>query len=387
MNKVMIAAICRDESNHIREWYNNICGADRIVLVDTGSSDATVDLALEISKGHPDFNVLRMFPQGYEHAVQYDAARNLSFTGADEDTIVMWIDIDERFEGGDWLEAVRNIPATANSVSVTMNSGGLTYQQTKGARGGTHSWRYGVHEILTPMQEEEIHEVSEFATFHYQESGKRYRDFHMHLLQSDAKRYPGDQRVMFYLLRQHCYKMCEMVATDTSIITNAEIVSYYENCISPLLGRVLDLGAQHDYATWALIEVSRSIQGCSDLAQEAVLHSMTAYCNRPDRPETIGQVAIAHYYNDENLACMGYALKCAEANVVDNRNFMFDASDMYKDHVVDYLYLAAVALELIDKAIFYAIKYGRHDLVERGGQLLVGSPHAASPTDAHSAAS
>jgi len=386
MNKVMVAAICRDEENHIQEWYRNVCGADRILLVDTGSGDRTVEIARSLASDHPDFNIIQMFPAGYEHAVPYDMARNLSFTGATEDTIVMWIDIDERFEGCDWVDVVRNVPIEANAVYVTMNSAGMTYQQMKGARGGSHVWRYGVHEVLEPIGSQVHHEVSEFETHHYQEYGKTYRSFHMQLLQSDFARYPGDQRVAFYLMRQHCYTIAEMIAEDQSIISNEEVVSYYENCVGPMLGRVTGINSQNDYATWAYIEVSRSIQGCSELAQEAVIHAMSAYCNRPDRPETIGQVAIAHYYNDENLACMGYALKCAETNVVDNRNFMFDASNMYREHVVDYLYYAAEALDLIDKAIFYANKYGRHDLVERGGQLLVGSPDTQSTKGAHSAA-
>lgn len=365
----------------------NVWSADRIVLVDTGSADNTVALARKIGSDHPDFRIIQMYPEAHDGPVHYDTARNMSFAGASEDMFVMWLDLDERFEGADWADVISQLPLDVTAAYVVMNTGGTRYHQLKGARGGTHTWRYSVHEVLTSLSRPVSANVVEFETHHYQEYGKTYRSFHLDLLTEDMARFPNDQRVAFYLLRQHCYKLTEMLGRDVTEVSNATIVRYYEQEMSPLLDRVMRLDPHHDYATWALIEVSRAIQSVSDLSQEAVIHALTAYCNRPDRPETLGQVAIAHYYNNENLACMGYALRCAECNVAEYSNFMFDSSQMYREHVVDYLYLAAESLDLLDKAIFYANKYGRHDLVERGGERLVGQTDAGSAASAYQAAS
>ncbi len=74
MNKVMVAAIMRDEANNIEDWYISVQHADRIVVVDTGSSDRSVELAKYYESIHPDFTVIEMLPKDFEGPVLFQSS-------------------------------------------------------------------------------------------------------------------------------------------------------------------------------------------------------------------------------------------------------------------------------------------------------------------------
>ena len=43
MNKICVYAICKNESQFVDRWYESMKEADEIVVVDTGSTDDTVE--------------------------------------------------------------------------------------------------------------------------------------------------------------------------------------------------------------------------------------------------------------------------------------------------------------------------------------------------------
>lgn len=363
MNRVMVCAIARNEEHNLRKWFNSVKSADTIVLVDTGSTDNTVAVARSLT--HPDLRILSI---PFADPAPYDLMRNVSFAQAtDPNTFCMWIDIDECFVGN-WAHEVRMLPEDISALMVEMQYDDIRYDQLKGFRAGTHSWKYALHEVPVAVIANPKTVHAQFHTVHQRQHGKAYRDHHMALLNMDLQRYPNDPRTLFYLVRQHGYEIDTMIHSNT--IDNDEIDDYYYATILPLFNR---LEQTHDtfYIATAALEISRKIQLKSTIADEAVRLAMLAYYLAPQRPETVGQLAIASYYNSDDFTCIGYSLKCLQMPVLGN--FMFDESDYYKDQVVYYLVKSCTSLGFNDKAIFYACKYERHDLLERFGLNMVGT--------------
>ena len=47
--KVCIYAICKNEEKHIKRWYESMKEADEIYVLDTGSTDNSVNLLKELN--------------------------------------------------------------------------------------------------------------------------------------------------------------------------------------------------------------------------------------------------------------------------------------------------------------------------------------------------
>lgn len=369
MQRVMVCSIARNEENRIRDWFESVKCADVIVLVDTGSTDNTVEIAKELAAKHSDFRVVSV---PFADPAPYDLMRSVSFSQAEPDMFVMWLDLDERFVSNEenWVDEVRSLPPEVNALDVRLifdDGGELTYWQQKGCRAGTHYWKYSVHEVLMPYGQSWRAQAS-FWTQHVREHGKTYRDNQFALLERDLRLYSGDPRVLFYLVRQHAYNIKAMIA-DREYTTDA-IVNQYRDVVAPLFQQLMAVDTS-DYATFAAVEVSRAIQSVGRLAQEAVRMAMIAHTLRPDRPETFGQLGQALFYNRDDLAAISFNLHCLECGT--DSNFMFDESRSYKTAAVSFVVESCVALSMTDKALFYAHKYNRTDLVERFGLSLVGS--------------
>ena len=374
MQRVMVCSIARNEANRIHEWFASIKEADTIVLLDTGSTDNTVAIANELAKKHADFRVLSV---PFADPAPYDLMRSMSFAQAEPEDFVMWLDIDERFvsnhDSCSWVDEVRSLPPEVNALNVRLvfdSTGELNYFQQKGCRAGTHYWKYSVHEVLTPYGQSWCAQAN-FWTQHVREEGKTYRDNQFALLERDLRLYPRDPRVLFYLVRQHAYNLLAMIRDDE--YTTDAICNQYREVVAPLFSQLMEVNTS-DYAAFAAIEVSRAIQSVGRLAQESVRMAMIAHTLRPDRPETFGQLGQALYFNRDDLAAISFNLHCLECHT--DSNFMFDESRSYKAAAVGFVVESCVALSMTDKALFYAHKYNRTDLVERLGLNLVGTPVA-----------
>lgn len=373
MNKVMVASIMRDEARNIDDWYASVQHADKIVLVDTGSSDDSVALAEYYVGVHHDMTVLRMLPADFDGPVAYDVARSMACACADHNTICMWLDLDERFISRglkDWTVEIRELPDHVDLVNVQMDLVGdqsIVYKQAKGFRGGTHYWKYAVHEVLKPVGQLSVpHEAATFNTLHLQEPHKKYRSYHLDLLLRDYACFPHDERVLFYLTRQYAYALSDMI--EDSNVPDEAIIAYYQQNVSRCFGLLRSIARYDDFITWAALEIARAVQSHSMLATEGALHAMIAHTYRPDRVETLGQLCISHYYSGEDLACVAFGIRCMETTMPVDSNFMFDYSNYYLQQVPAFVIKSLESLQLIDKAHFYAHKFQRTDLLERIGE-------------------
>ena len=119
---VCVYAICKDEESFVDRWMDSMSEADRVVVLDTGSSDATVE---------------KLRNQGAEVTVEvispwrFDTARNRSLELVPEDAdICVCTDLDEVFQPG-WRERLEE----------AWCSGTRKYTSDTGIAGSTRSTR------------------------------------------------------------------------------------------------------------------------------------------------------------------------------------------------------------------------------------------------------
>ena len=94
--KICVYAICKNESEWINRWLDNMSEADYIVVLDTGSTDGSFELLKE------DPRVTRV-EQKVINPWRFDVARNESMKLIPDDAeICVCTDFDEIFEKGWW---------------------------------------------------------------------------------------------------------------------------------------------------------------------------------------------------------------------------------------------------------------------------------------------
>lgn len=99
-NKVCVYAIAKNESQFVESWVKSMSAADHIIVLDTGSTDDTVDKLRSLG--------VEVHEKEYEH-FRFDDARNDSLDLVpDEYNIRVCTDIDERFENDNWAQILKD---------------------------------------------------------------------------------------------------------------------------------------------------------------------------------------------------------------------------------------------------------------------------------------
>ena len=120
--KVCVYAICKNEEKFVERWVNSMKEADSIYVLDTGSSDNSVEL-LKSFGVNVQSKEIKPF--------RFDTARNLSLDMVPEDCdICVCTDLDEVFESG-WREKLEEIWNDDNRLYVC---GAVCLRRRSGAR-------------------------------------------------------------------------------------------------------------------------------------------------------------------------------------------------------------------------------------------------------------
>ena len=148
--KIVVYAICKNEAQFVSRWMNSMSEADQIVVLDTGSTDDTVERLRTLGA---QVTVETICPW------RFDVARNRSLELVDPDAdICVCTDLDEVFHPG-WRKALESawIPGTTQATyrytwSFRPDGGeGVVFWYEKiHARHG-YRWVHPVHEVLEWM--------------------------------------------------------------------------------------------------------------------------------------------------------------------------------------------------------------------------------------------
>ena len=213
-NKICVYAICRNESQFVDKWYESMKEADEIVVLDTGSTDDTV----EKLRSHGVTVKVKEYPTW-----RFDLARNESMKMVPADcNILVCTDLDEVLEPGwakilkdNWIETKHKRAYYKYSWSHLPNgeSGRVFCYDKFHSRGWT--WIFPVHEMLyfpynddiggDAQNDEKLHLFDQIHLHHYPDFSKP-RSSYLPLLELRAKENPEDWYGLIYLAHEYYYR-------------------------------------------------------------------------------------------------------------------------------------------------------------------------------------
>lgn len=212
--KIAIYAIAKNEEKNVLEWYESMKEADEIVVLDTGSTDNTINLL----KKCPKIKVYKkeIIPW------RFDVARNKSLSYVSKNTdICICTDLDERLEKGwrkhlekSWQKDTTRARYLYNWNFDAQGKPGTTFYLNKIHQRNNYSWVNAVHEILVSSTKEKEILIPNIVLNHYQDY-KKERTSYLALLELSVKENPFNDRNTHYLGREYMYYKMWDKAIDT----------------------------------------------------------------------------------------------------------------------------------------------------------------------------
>ena len=279
--KIAVYTIAKNEEQFVKRWAESCKDADYRFILDTGSTDKTVDLAKS---------------EGVEVAVasispwRFDDARNISLglLPADID-ICIALDMDEVLVPG-WRQELEKInpettrPRYQYTWSWNGDEPGLQYGGDKIHRRHGYRWKHPVHEVLVADRIQEVQEWVGLEIHHYPDTTKS-RGQYFPLLELAVSEDPSDDRNQYYLARE-----------------------YFFNGMFDKAAQMFDNHLANPKAKWAPERAAswRYLAKCQP--ESARLYLMNAIEEAPGRREALVEMAQYYYAKQEWDACRNYAL-------------------------------------------------------------------------------
>lgn len=204
---VTVYAICKNEEAFVRRWMESMAEADEVVVLDTGSTDGTVELLralgarVEVEEIHP---------------WRFDTARNRSLELVSPETdICVCTDLDEVFHPG-WRKLLEEVweegtgqAAYRYTWSFRPDGGeGVVfwYEKIHAPRG--YRWVHPVHEVLKWVGEGRPGPtvVADGIQLDHHPDPEKSRGQYLELLELSVEEDPEDDRNVHYLGREYMYR-------------------------------------------------------------------------------------------------------------------------------------------------------------------------------------
>ena len=214
MLKIAVYAISKNEEKFAKRFADTCSLADHVVVVDTGSSDSTVEILRE--------NNVSVY-QAKQSLFRFDEARNmaLALVPADVD-ICIALDLDEVLPDG-WREKVE--AAWTNGVTKLWydfiwswspdNKPAVVYRHSKIHSRDNYRWVAACHEYLVPIDRAKTKEVfvEGLEIWHFQDWTKP-RGSYLNLLKIQLNESPEDPRSIHYYGRELVFQGQYVEATS-----------------------------------------------------------------------------------------------------------------------------------------------------------------------------
>ena len=211
-NKICVYAICKNEEAFVDRWVDSMQEADSIVVLDTGSTDNTVE---KLKARGVNVTVKEIKPW------RFDVARNESLKLVPEDcNILVCADLDEIFEKGwadvlrkSWIEGVHTRAEYRYVWSHAKDgSNGREFLYNK-IHDKNWKWKYPVHELLANnitdsenyLRENALNLFNSITLHHYPDMTKSRASYLM-LLELREKESPEDYYGLIYLAQEYYYR-------------------------------------------------------------------------------------------------------------------------------------------------------------------------------------
>ena len=204
--KVIVYAICKNESKFVNRWMDSMTEADAVVVLDTGSSDDTVE---KLRRRGATVEQAEILPW------RFDTARNRSLALVPDDAdICVCTDLDEVFHPG-WRAALEAAwtPGTQQaryrytwSFRPDGSEGVVFWDEKIHSRHGWQ-WTHPVHEVLQRTDGlRQIRTVTAAGVqLDHHPDDTKSRGQYLPLLELSVKEAPEDDRNVHYLGREYFF--------------------------------------------------------------------------------------------------------------------------------------------------------------------------------------
>jgi glycosyltransferase involved in cell wall biosynthesis len=279
MVKIAVYTIAKNEEQFVNRWHNSAKDADYLFILDTGSTDKTVEIARDLG--------INVKVQSFD-PWRFDHARNaaLDFLPDNIDMCIA-LDMDEVLIDG-WREEIEKAVSdkvTRPRYEYTWSwkedgTPGLTYGGDKIHTRHNYVWKHPVHEVLV-CQKEEVQKWYDLKIHHFPDNSKT-RSQYLPLLELSVQEDPQDDRNAYYYARELFY------------------YNQYEKA-SKEFRRHLSLPT----AVWKPERASSMrFLGKIENSEEWLLR---AAAEAPERREPWFDLTTYHYHNKNWLECLTYA--------------------------------------------------------------------------------
>ena len=212
--KICVYAICKNEGKFVDRWYESIKDADGIFVLDTGSTDNTIE---KLKNYGVCVKQMEIKPW------RFDVARCEALKMVPEDfDICVSLDLDEVMENG-WKENILKVwKSDTDRLRYIYNwyiEGGIpkiTYYADKIHRRNGCKWVNPVHEVLEFDHSEKQVFTDDVIVNHFPDRDKS-RSNYLPLLELAVSENPENDRNMHYLGREYMYYGRWNDAIDTLI--------------------------------------------------------------------------------------------------------------------------------------------------------------------------
>ena len=212
--KICVYAIAKNEEKFVDRWYQSMCEADEIYVLDTGSEDNTVD---KLKKLGVKVVSKKIVPW------RFDKARNESLSLVPKNTdICVCTDLDEVFVPGwrkklehIWKKDTTRLRYNYNWLLDENNKPKVNFYIEKIHKRNGYKWTHPVHEVLEYDGIEHFITTDDITLNHYPEKS---RSSYLPLLELSIKENPNDDRNVHYLGREYMYYGRWNEAIDTLIM-------------------------------------------------------------------------------------------------------------------------------------------------------------------------
>lgn len=203
--KICVYAIAKNEEKFVDRWFNSVKEADYIYVLDTGSTDNTVDKLKELGV---------IVNQKIIDPWRFDVARNEALKMVKDDVdICVSIDLDEVLLPGwkdelgkIWDENVTRLHYTYNWSLDDNNRPIISFYSDKIHKRNCYEWIHPVHEVLNYIGDsKEIIKTTNNITINHFPDKNKSRSGYLPLLELSVEENPTDDRNMHYLGREYMF--------------------------------------------------------------------------------------------------------------------------------------------------------------------------------------
>lgn len=202
--KICVYAISKNEEKFVNRWYNSMKEADEVYVLDTGSTDNTVE---KLRQAGANVSIKEIKPW------RFDVARNesLKLVPLDCDVCVC-TDLDEVFEPGWrekiellWKDGVNHLRYNYNWSLDDKNNPIVNFYIEKIHARKDFIWTHPVHEVLQYNGDKQLYLTTDEITLNHYPDNTKSRGSYLPLLELSVKENPEDDRNMHYLGREYMY--------------------------------------------------------------------------------------------------------------------------------------------------------------------------------------